>query len=82
MPFGPCAYRAFRITFADPEKIRELARRGEAWGDSKSCFLRRPSGRLRWAWVVGSVGLSRRTRTVYCHIYGTIDTKFISRSRI
>jgi hypothetical protein len=25
-----------RFTFADPEKIRELARRGEAWGDSES----------------------------------------------
>jgi hypothetical protein len=24
------------FTFADPEKIRELARRGEAWGDSES----------------------------------------------
>ena len=24
------------LTFADPEKIRELARRGEAWGDSES----------------------------------------------
>jgi hypothetical protein len=23
-----------KFTFADPEKIRELARRGEAWGDS------------------------------------------------
>jgi hypothetical protein len=22
-----------KLTFADPEKIRELARRGEAWGD-------------------------------------------------
>ena len=26
--------RTFRFT--DPEKIRELARRGEAWGDSES----------------------------------------------
>jgi hypothetical protein len=25
-----------RMTFADPEKIRELARRDEAWGDSES----------------------------------------------
>jgi hypothetical protein len=25
-----------KFTFADPEKIRELARRGEAWGDSES----------------------------------------------
>ena len=25
-----------KLTFADPEKIRELARRGEAWGDSAS----------------------------------------------
>lgn len=25
-----------KLTFADPEKIRELARRGEAWGDLKS----------------------------------------------
>ena len=25
-----------QFTFADPEKIRELARRGEAWGDSES----------------------------------------------
>jgi hypothetical protein len=25
-----------KLTFADPEKIRELARRGEAWGDSES----------------------------------------------
>ena len=25
-----------RFTFADPKKIRELARRGEAWGDSES----------------------------------------------
>ena len=25
-----------RFTFTDPEKIRELARRGEAWGDSES----------------------------------------------
>ncbi len=24
------------FTFTDPEKIRELARRGEAWGDSES----------------------------------------------
>jgi hypothetical protein len=24
------------FTFADPEKIRELARRAEAWGDSES----------------------------------------------
>ena len=24
------------LTFTDPEKIRELARRGEAWGDSES----------------------------------------------
>jgi hypothetical protein len=24
-----------KLTFADPEKIRELARRGEAWGDSE-----------------------------------------------
>jgi hypothetical protein len=24
------------FTFADPEKIRELARRGEAWGDSEN----------------------------------------------
>jgi hypothetical protein len=24
------------LTFADPEKIRELARRGEAWGTSES----------------------------------------------
>jgi hypothetical protein len=25
-----------KFTFAHPEKIRELARRGEAWGDSES----------------------------------------------
>jgi hypothetical protein len=25
-----------QFTFNDPEKIRELARRGEAWGDSES----------------------------------------------
>jgi hypothetical protein len=25
-----------KLTFSDPEKIRELARRGEAWGDSES----------------------------------------------
>lgn len=25
-----------QFTFTDPEKIRELARRGEAWGDSES----------------------------------------------
>ena len=25
-----------KFTFADTEKIRELARRGEAWGDSES----------------------------------------------
>jgi hypothetical protein len=25
-----------KMTFTDPEKIRELARRGEAWGDSES----------------------------------------------
>jgi hypothetical protein len=25
-----------KFTFADPEKIRELARRGEAWSDSES----------------------------------------------
>jgi hypothetical protein len=25
-----------QFTFADPEKIRELARRGEAWGDLES----------------------------------------------
>jgi hypothetical protein len=25
-----------RFAFTDPEKIRELARRGEAWGDSES----------------------------------------------
>ena len=25
-----------KFTFADPEKIRELARKGEAWGDSES----------------------------------------------
>jgi hypothetical protein len=24
------------LAFADPEKIRELARRGEAWGDAES----------------------------------------------
>jgi hypothetical protein len=24
------------MTFKDPDKIRELARRGEAWGDSES----------------------------------------------
>jgi hypothetical protein len=24
------------FTFTDPEKIRELARRGEAWGDSEA----------------------------------------------
>jgi hypothetical protein len=24
------------LTFTDPEKIRELARRAEAWGDSES----------------------------------------------
>jgi hypothetical protein len=24
------------LTFSDPEKIRELAKRGEAWGDSES----------------------------------------------
>jgi hypothetical protein len=24
------------LTFTDPEKIRELARRGEAWGDAES----------------------------------------------
>jgi hypothetical protein len=25
-----------KFTFKDPEKIRDLARRGEAWGDSES----------------------------------------------
>ena len=25
-----------KLTFTDPEKIRELARRGEAWGDSEA----------------------------------------------
>ncbi len=25
-----------KLTFTDPEKIRELARRGEAWADSES----------------------------------------------
>ena len=25
-----------KLTFTDPEKIRELARRGEAWNDSES----------------------------------------------
>jgi hypothetical protein len=25
-----------KLTFSDPEKIRELARRGEAWGTSES----------------------------------------------
>jgi hypothetical protein len=25
-----------KLTFTDPEKIRELARRGEVWGDSES----------------------------------------------
>lgn len=25
-----------KLTFSDPEKIRELARRGEAWGDLES----------------------------------------------
>ena len=25
-----------KLTFTDPEKIRELARKGEAWGDSES----------------------------------------------
>jgi hypothetical protein len=25
-----------KLTFTDPEKIREPARRGEAWGDSES----------------------------------------------
>jgi hypothetical protein len=25
-----------KLTFTDPEKIRELARRGEAWGDAES----------------------------------------------
>jgi hypothetical protein len=25
-----------KLTFTDPDKIRELARRGEAWGDSES----------------------------------------------
>jgi hypothetical protein len=25
-----------KLTFADPEKIRELARRGEAWGTSEA----------------------------------------------
>jgi hypothetical protein len=25
-----------KLTFADPEKIRELARRGEAWGNSEA----------------------------------------------
>jgi hypothetical protein len=25
-----------KLTFTDPEKIRELAKRGEAWGDSES----------------------------------------------
>jgi hypothetical protein len=24
------------LTFTDPDKIRELARKGEAWGDSES----------------------------------------------
>jgi hypothetical protein len=24
-----------KLTFSDPEKIRELARRGEAWGESR-----------------------------------------------
>jgi hypothetical protein len=25
-----------KLTFSDPDKIRELARKGEAWGDSES----------------------------------------------
>jgi hypothetical protein len=25
-----------KLTFTDPDKIRELARRGDAWGDSES----------------------------------------------
>jgi hypothetical protein len=25
-----------KLTFTDPDKIRKLARRGEAWGDSES----------------------------------------------
>jgi hypothetical protein len=25
-----------KLTFTDPDKIRELARRGEAWGDAES----------------------------------------------
>ena len=25
-----------KLTFADPDEIRELARRGDAWGDSES----------------------------------------------
>jgi hypothetical protein len=35
-----------KFTFADPEKIRELARRGEAWGDSESrkCWRTLSSG--------------------------------------
>jgi hypothetical protein len=50
-----------KLTFADPEKIRELARRGEAWGDSESrqvlehaiengrggCYLRLTPGQYR-----------------------------------
>jgi hypothetical protein len=50
-----------QFTFTDPEKIRELARRGEAWGDSESrqmleygiekgrggCYLRLTPGQYR-----------------------------------
>jgi len=36
------------FTFADPEKIRELARRSEAWGTSEARYW---SMRLRWGEV-------------------------------
>ena len=32
-----------KLTFSDPEKIRELARRGEAWGDSESRQVLEPA---------------------------------------
>jgi hypothetical protein len=38
------------LTFSDPEKIRELAKRGEAWGDSESRQILGTCDRGRQRW--------------------------------
>jgi hypothetical protein len=43
-----------QLTFKDPEKIRELARRGEAWGTSEARQM------LEFAIEVGRVGMYLR----------------------